>query len=160
MQYKDLNLKKIRDENGLDFAHFTYQRGMCSCCYGPLDLPGRYWRGGKRPVHVEVDGYSGYELDGKKVHTNDIQYLLFKNANNGGGIVKGADEIKDYQCIEWGFPMEKLNKICRDLQEQVGDDYVVMVPPSKMNCIIVFSKSNTDSIERHKAKGYTYIKEA
>lgn len=33
MQYGDLNLKKIRDDNEFDFAHFTYQRGMCSCCY-------------------------------------------------------------------------------------------------------------------------------
>lgn len=34
MKYKELNLKKIREDNDLDFAHFTYQKGMCSCCYG------------------------------------------------------------------------------------------------------------------------------
>lgn len=157
MQYKDLNLKKIRNENGLDFAHFTYQQDMCSCCYGPLDLPGRYWRGGKKPVEIEIDGHSCYEFDGKRVNTNDIQYLLFKNANNGDGYVKGADEIKDYQCIEWRFPVEKLNKICRDLQEQVGKNYVVMIPPNDMHCIIIFHKTNVDSIERHKRDGYKYI---
>ena len=48
MKYGELNLKKIREDNDLDFAHFTYQRGMCSCCYGPWDLPARYWRGGKK----------------------------------------------------------------------------------------------------------------
>lgn len=155
MQYKDLNLKKIRDDNGLDFAHFTYQRDMCSCCYGPLDLPKRYWRGGKKPV--SIDGH--YEIDGEKIDTGEIQYILFKNANNGSGYVKGADEIKDYQCIEWGFPVEKLNKICRDLQEQVGKDYVVMIPPNDMHCIIIFHKTNADSIERHKRDGYKYIEE-
>ena len=153
MQYKDLNLKKIRDDNGLDFAHFTYQRGMCSCCYGPLDLPKRYWRGGKRPV--EVDDH--YEVDGQRINTNDVQFILFKNANNGSGSVKSADKIKDYQCIEWHFPMEKMKRICQELQNQVGDEYVVMAPPNEGYCIIIFKKSNVDSIERHKADGYTGI---
>ena len=56
--------------------------------------------------------------------------------------------------------MEKLNKVCQDLQEQVGDDYIVMVPPSDMSCIIVFNKSNTDNIKRHEVQGYTHIKKA
>jgi hypothetical protein len=157
MQYKDLNLKKIREENGLDFAHFTYNKGMCSCCYGPLDLPGRYWRGGKKPVEVDIDGTSYCELDGEKVKNNDIQFILFKNANNGSGYVKGSNEIKDYQCIEWDFPMEKMKKICQDLQEQVGQEYVVMVPPNNMNCIIIFKNNNKDSIKRHIEDGYKYI---
>lgn len=156
MQYKDLNLKKIRDDNELDFAHFTYQRGMCNCCYGPLDLPKRYWRGSKKPIAVD-DGLGSYELDGQRVNTDDIQFILFKNANNGSGTVKGADEIKGYQCIEWHFPMEKMKKICQELQEQVGDEYVVMVPPNKMHCIIIFKNSNVDNIERHKADGYMNI---
>ena len=155
MQYKDLNMKKIRDDNGLDFAHFTYQRGMCSCCYGPLDLPKKYWRGGKKPVNID----DHYEIDGEKIDTGEIQYILFKNANNGSGYVKGMDEIKDYQCIEWRFPIEKLSKICSDLQEQVGENYVVMIPPNDMHCIIIFNKTNVDSIERHKRDGYKYILE-
>lgn len=153
MQYGDLNLKKIRDDNGLDFAHFTYQRGMCSCCYGPLDLPKKYWRGGKKPV--EVEGH--YELDGQKVDTDNIQYILFKNADNGSGHVRRADEIDNYTCIEWGFPMEKMKKICSDLQEQVGDEHVVMIPPNEMSCIIIFKKNNIDSIERHRKDGYKNI---
>lgn len=121
MQYGDLNLKKIRDDNGLDFAHFTYQRGMCSCCYGPRDLPKRYWRGNVIPE----DDY-------------DYTYLLFKNADNGSGHVKRADEIDNYTCIEWGFPMEKLEKICKDLQEQLGDKYVVLMPTNIHTCIQIF----------------------
>lgn len=121
MQYGDLNLKKIRDDNGLDFAHFTYQRGMCSCCYGPRDLPKRYWRGNVIPE----DDY-------------DYTYLLFKNADNGSGHVKRADEIDNYTCIEWGFPMEKLKKVCKDLQEQLGDKYVVLMPTDTYTCIQIF----------------------
>lgn len=138
MQYGDLNLKKIRDENELDFAHFTYQRGMCSCCYGPLDLPKRYWKGGKKPVEVEIDGKWHYELDGQKVNTDNIQYILFKNADNGSGHVRRADEIDNYTCIEWGFPMEKLEKVCKDLQEQLGDKYVVLMPTDTYTCIEIF----------------------
>lgn len=43
-KYGDLKLSKLRDELGLDFAHYTYLRGQCSCCYGPLDMSARYWR--------------------------------------------------------------------------------------------------------------------
>lgn len=121
MQYGDLNLKKIRDDNGLDFAHFTYQKGMCSCCYGPRDLPKRYWRGNIIPD----DDY-------------DYTYLLFKNADNGSGHVKKTDEIDDYTCIEWGFPMEKMEKVCKDLQEQLGDEYVVLMPTDTYTCIQIF----------------------
>lgn len=119
MKYQDLNLKKIREDNDLDFAHFTYQKGMCSCCYGPKNLPKRYWRNGIIP---EGDDYT---------------YLLFKNAYNGSGEVKRTDEIKDYTCIEWRFPMEKMYSVCRDLQKQLGDEYVVYMPKDDSVCIIV-----------------------
>ena len=124
MKYNELNLKKIRDDNDLDFAHYTYKRGMCSCCYGPKDLPSLYWSGRIIP---EGDDYT---------------YLLFKNADNGSGIVKGTDDIKDYQCIEWGFPLEKLHNVCGDLQKQLGDDYVVFVPKDNSTCIMVFHKGS------------------
>lgn len=121
MKYSELNLKKIRDDNGLDFAHFTYKKGMCSCCYGPKDLPKRYWKGGVIP-----DG-------------NDYTYLLFKNADNGSGHVKRNDEIVD-DCIEWDFPMEKLADVCFDLQQQVGHGYVVLMPKNKSYCIGIVSR--------------------
>lgn len=122
MKYKDLNLKKIREDNDLDFAHFTYQKGMCSCCYGPKDLPKRYWRNNTIP---EGDDYT---------------YILFKNANNGSGTVKRDDELKRYQCVSWHFPIDKLENVCKDLQEQVGDDYVVLVPTSDWYTILICKK--------------------
>ncbi len=135
MRYKDLNLKKLREDNDLDFAHFTYQEGMCSCCYGPRDLPKRYWRDGIIP-----DG-------------DEYTYMLFKNANNGGGIVRRDDEIKDYQCIEWRFDETKLDKICRDLQEQLGSEYVVLVPVESFYTIVV-CKSDSEYVERELQNGH------
>lgn len=92
---------------------------MCSCCYSPKDLPKRYWRDGIIP------------------EGDDYQYILFKNANNGSGEVKRNDEIKTYQCVEWHFPIEKLAKVCGDLQKQLGDEYVVRAPKSQDWCIII-----------------------
>lgn len=120
-QYKDLNLKKIREDNDLDFAHFTYRNGMCSCCYGPKDLAKRYWRNGIIP---EGDDYT---------------YILFKNANNGSGSVTRYDVIKDYTCISWYFPMEKMRSVCKDLQEQLGEEYVVYMPKDEGQCILVLT---------------------
>lgn len=142
MKYKELNLKKIREDNDLDFAHFTYQKGMCSCCYGPWDLPKRYWRGGQK---LPDDG-------------REVQYILFKNADNGGGIVKREDEIccHGYDCVAWSFPIEKLENVCKDLQTQLGDGYVVLVPPNKMYCIIV-CEAGTRYVESHIKDGYKTI---
>ena len=137
MKYKDLNLKKIREDNDLDFAHFTYQRGMCSCCYGPWDLPNRYWRNGQK---LPDDG-------------REIQYILFKNADNGSGVVKREDKIKRYQCVSWHFPIEKLENVCKDLQNQVGDDYVVLVPTSHWYTILICKKGE-DDIESELQKGH------
>lgn len=141
MQYGDLNLKKIRDDNGLDFAHFTYQRGMCSCCYGPRDLPKRYWRGNVIPE----DDY-------------DYTYLLFKNADNGSGHVKRTDEIDNYTCIEWRFPMEKLEKVCKDLQEQLGDKYVVLMPADKYTCIGIYRADFPYLEDKIKSRDYVDIR--
>lgn len=138
MQYKDLNLKAIRESNNLDFAHFTYQRGMCSCCYGPKDLPKKYWKNGIIPEH------------------DDYTYLLFKNADNGSGHVKRDDDIDDSTYIEWDFPEEKLESVCRDLQKQFGDEYIVLVPKSISFCIAVY-KANSERIEKELESGNYYI---
>jgi hypothetical protein len=132
MKYKELNLKKIREDNDLDFAHFTYKKGMCSCCYGPWDLPKRYWRDGKVQAQSE-----------------DVQYILFKNADNGSGVVKRDDELccHSYECIAWHFPIEKLENVCRDLQKQVGDEYMVFKPKTNMCCIII-CKNGTRFVDR------------
>lgn len=139
MKYKDLNLKKIREDNDLDFAHFTYQKGMCSCCYGPKDLPKRYWRGGVIPEH------------------GNYTYLLFKNADNGSGVVKRDDEIDDYTCISWDFPVEKLENVCKDLQTQLGDEYVVLKPKNDLTCISIFKKGSRYLESRLKDDRYTTI---
>lgn len=136
MQYKDLNLKKLRDENGLDFAHFTYPPGLCSCCYGPLDLPARYWRKGIKPQSME-----------------NVQYLLFKNADNGSGHVRKNDDIGEVEYIEWNFPLEKMDKICEELQRQVGRDYVVLIPQNINKCILIVKADREDIIEKECAEG-------
>lgn len=141
MKYKDLDLKKIRKDNDLDFAHFTYKEGMCSCCYGPKDLPKRYWKGGIIPEH------------------ENYTYLLFKNADNGSGVVKKDDEIccNLYDCIEWNFPIEKLENVCKDLQAQLGDEYVVFKPRDDSKCIII-CKNGTKYAENHlKDNDYTTV---
>lgn len=94
-QYKDLNLKKLREEAGLDFAHFTYNKGQCSCCYGPLDMADHYWAKGRRPQKINIthrpDGsVQGWSYDRP---LKDVQYILFKNADNGSGRVTKEDVI-------------------------------------------------------------------
>ena len=143
MKYKDLNLKKLREENGLDFAHFTYLPGQCSCCYGPLDLPARYWHRGIKPATME-----------------NVQYLLFKNADNGPGSVRRNDDLDDVEYIEWGFPLEKLDKVCEDLQAQLGKEYVVLVPKDISRCISVVRIDREDSIKRVLSSGSHLAKRA
>lgn len=118
-QYKDLNLKKIRDEFGLDFAHFTYQKGMCSCCCGPEDLPKKYWK----------DGI---------VKDNNYSYILFKNADNGSGVKTRNDVIEDYTCIEWEIPDSvDVTDICRAILNQLDGDYCIEIPKTKNFCIVI-----------------------
>jgi hypothetical protein len=120
--YGDLNLRVIRDACDLDFAHYTYKKGQCSCCYGPKDLPKIYWKNRIIP------------------ETNDYTYILFKNANNGSGCVCKGDVIDNYTFIEYGFKSdEQKHKFCTMLQEQLGDEYVVKEPESNRDCIIIYT---------------------
>lgn len=142
MRYKELNLKEIREECDLDFAHYTYEKGMCSCCFGPKDLAKRYWKNNKvsskYPFEVWKEGFEfGNKLD--KPHENGYEYLLFKNADNGSGSVTSEDTIENV-CIQWGFPSEKLDKVCSMLQEQLGDDYKVIKPTAFSRCIEIIEK--------------------
>lgn len=119
-KYKDLDLHKLRIDNDLDFAHFTYQSGQCSCCYGPKDLPKRYWRNGVIP---EGDDYT---------------YILFKNADNGSGTRRKVDMIEDYTCIEYDIKdRTQLENICLDLQRQLGPVYRVLIPKDENECIVI-----------------------
>lgn len=119
--YMDLNLKKVREACNLDFAHYTYGRGMCSCCYGPEDLPARYWR------------------DGKVRKDDKFTYILFRNAENGSGTVKRTDEVANYTCIGYRCSNAQLHDACRMISEQLGSDYIVAVPDTDSYCAIIFT---------------------
>ena len=125
MKYKDLDLRHLREVCDIDFAHYTYKRGQCSCCYGPKDLPPMYWR--HRKVLVDVD-------------YDDISYILFKNADNGGGIRRANDELDRIEFIEWNLTSEQLDKVIAELKRQVGDEYDVIYPESKLVCIKLVRK--------------------
>lgn len=119
MKYKDLDLIQLRKICDIDFAHYTYQKGMCSCCYGPKDLPARYWRNNKVMEDTDYD---------------DISYILFKNADNGSGCVKRDDYIgNDY--IEWNLNDEQLTNVIAELERQLGSEFDIIRPMSKYRCI-------------------------
>lgn len=140
MKYGDLDLKRLREECGLDFAHYTYLRNQCSCCYGPRDLPAKYW-------HNHIIKPEGEE----------IQYILFKNANNGSGAVSAGDTI----CIPsksqrkwgvlsshvrvyilWNFPEEKMDKVLACLRRQLDEDYHIVRPKDSWECITICLKED------------------
>ena len=139
-KYKDLDLKAIREECDLDFAHYTYQKGMCSCCYSPKDLPKLYWK--NRTVPETKSSYCSWTKESEETATSEYEYLLFKNADNGSGCVKRDDYIGD-DYIEWGFPIEKLDKVCSMLQEQLGDLYCIEKPTDHFKCIVIRRVENT-----------------
>lgn len=120
--YGDLNLKALQIEAGIDFAHFTYKNGMCSCCYGPQDLPKRYWK------------------DGEVIEDGDFSYILFKNANNGSGTVTKTDRIEDFTYIEHSLSDSQMEKVINLLQEQLGEEYIVNKPKSEFECIEIRTK--------------------
>lgn len=139
--YADLDLKKIRDDCGLDFARHTYSQRQCSCCYGPLDMPAKYWTKGKKPKKINVE----YNEKGDIVSfqwnrdIDKIPYILFKNAKNGSGAIKSLEEpIKGYICVEYNFVSEEQkHKVCQMLQEQLGNEYLVIEPDNDLCCIII-----------------------
>ena len=125
MKYKDLNLKHLREVCDIDFAHYTYKKGMCSCCYGPKDLPSIYWKNRKILTDVDYD---------------DISYILFKNADNGSGCVRAEDNMRRIEYIAWNLTPEQLDKVIAELEKQVGDEYDVECPDNKYTCIILRKK--------------------
>lgn len=127
--YGQLKLAELRDKVGLDFAHFTYLKNMCSCCYHPHDMAALYWKGKTRQEKAENKR--------KGAEKRDYEYILFKNAYNCGGRVTKTDLIcklnrrTDELCnayVEWNMSDEKLDLTCKLLQEQLGDFYEVIKP--------------------------------
>lgn len=121
--YKDLSLDKLRDSCNLDFAHYTYKRGQCSCCYGPKNQSKIHWRNRTIP-------------DGE-----DYTYILYKNANNGSGIVTKNTCLRPIEFIEYRFnsAQQKVD-VCRYLQDMYGSDWVVLMPESDLATIIVVNR--------------------
>lgn len=134
--YGSLNLAALRDKAGIDFAHFTYTGGMCSCCYFPTDFSPVYWAGKGR---TEKEARRA-----KAKQDGEYSYILFKNASNGSGQKTRKDVVCKYDnafgeyhsvFIEWSLSEEQLNKVCTLLQEQLGSGYEVIKPESEHRCI-------------------------
>ena len=140
--YRDLDLKAIRDACGLDFAYHTYNKGHCSCCYGPLDM-GRGWAKGKKPKKIAVSEHA-FKWD---KDTDNIAWILFKNAYNCGGRIKSLDEpIEDSTCISYHFTSEiQKIKVCNMLQQQLGSEYTVSIPEAECMCIVIRLTKNYDT---------------
>lgn len=129
LTYGDLDLKKLREECDLDFAHYTYGKDQCSCCYGPRNMPAKYWR------------------DGKVLDDSNIEYILFKNAYNCGGTKKKSDKLatypqmyssyeKEHVYINWQIhSKEKRQAVKKALESQVGSEFIVEIPDDDMYCI-------------------------
>ena len=122
--YSDLKLKELLEKCDIDFAHYTYKKGQCSCCYGPKDLAKTHWRKG---IEVTED-------------LKDYSYILFKNADNGGGYVKKTDHLHDIEFISWRLDNNQLDRVCYELSVQYGDGWVVLVPKDSMTTIIVMNR--------------------
>lgn len=134
-QYKDLDLKKIREAADLDFAHYTYQKHMCSCCYGPKDLPKLYWKNRTIPDHY------------------NYSYILFKNASNGGGAVTKNDTIKHHTCISWkNMTAEQLDMVCQMLLDQLDSDYAIAKPKCETLCIIILRRAEMEQFMERNEK--------
>lgn len=132
LKYKDLDLKGLREKCDIDFAHFTYKKYQCSCCYGPKDLPAKYWRNNTIPTDKDY---------------SEISYILFKNAYNGSGRVKREDYLSDKKTIniEWNLNDEQLNSVCKELERQVNTEFKVIKPNSHYSCIQLERKDDVYS---------------
>lgn len=136
--YHDLDLVKVRDACGLDFASHIYGNEKCSC-FDPRHMPAKYWAKGKRPKRI----IKSHDKNGRPVawiydrDIYDVTYIRFKNAKKGRGYNKILnDPIKDNTCIEYNFASEEQKlKVCAMLQAQLGDDYEMEVPGGKYGYI-------------------------
>lgn len=130
MKYGDLDLKAIIDNCDIEFAHYTYPDGMCTCCYAPIDFPQSYWIDKEKMKQVF-----------KKEDDRDYEYLVFKNADNGSGTVRADDEI-DNPVIGYRFKDfdKKMPIIIKELERQMGNEYEIIPPESNSYCIEIRKK--------------------
>lgn len=150
IKYGQLDLKKIMADEDLDFARWTYSRGQCSCCYGPLEMPAKYWKDHKKPKIYFLDDkkqLSAYQWpDGTRYNSDNTRYILFKNACNGSGTVTEDDIIRDYTCIGYRLKdMDQVRRIADMISEQLDDDYVVQCPDNMLTCIVIRVKERLEN---------------
>lgn len=109
MYYRDLDLAKLRNECGLDFAHYTYKKGMCPHRCGPKDLPKKYWKDGIIP------------------HDSNFTFILFNNSDEENGTVCSDDVIGDNVHIMYRFDSDdQMKKVCKHLSAMLGYEYQVI----------------------------------
>lgn len=132
MKYSQLNLKEVREKANLDFAHFTYKKGQCSCCFGPEDLPSIYWK------NKEV-----IPMEDVRWLNNEVSYILFKNASNGSGIVTKNDTIEEHTNIEYDVSdMEQLKLVVDELNKQLNPNgLTAKMPENFSKCIEIIKYS-------------------
>lgn len=106
-----------------------------------MPVPAKYWAKGKKTKKINVTrdqkgDINSYQWDRD---TNEIPFILFKNANNGCGVINSLEEpIKDYTLIEHHFvSKEQKHQVCEMLQYQLSEEYVVVEPDDKLVCIVI-----------------------
>ena len=64
-----------------------------------------------------------------------MKWFIFKNADNCRGYVTKYDYIDDV-CVEYkDLTQEEVYKLVEMLQEQLGDEYIVLRPKDENSCI-------------------------
>lgn len=143
MTYGELDLKRLCKESGIDFAHYTYLEDQLSFLATPLDFPDEYWPDGVKPENKAP---------------SDLSYIIFLNSYDYDGSVVGTDKISDEQFIEWQLPIEKLYKVCQCLQNQLGKDYIVFVPPDTKHRICACKPSKYYTVFDMEAHNFVGLK--
>lgn len=112
-KFKDLKLKKLL--NKLDFAHFTYKDGMCTCCFTPMDFDAKYWKNEKiKTKYKKLNKLNSSEVDDK------LQYILFRNAD---------------------LTYVNLTYVIKYLETTLDDNYIVEKPKTEFDFINIVHKN-------------------
>ena len=138
-KYKNLNLTKIRDKYGLHFAHYTYLRGMDpSKTNLRKDFPIKCYNKDEDFDYIFTHEPNDYL---------PFYYLIFVNADNINTHVTLEDNIDSSNGIikvDWNFPFYLMPWVCHDLQEQLGEGYIVLAPKREGSYIIIISAKDVD----------------
>lgn len=137
MQYADLKLKELREKVGLDYVSFTYLYGRCCCCNGPLDLKEEDWS----PRAFERAGVKTLaklrEVEGFK-----FSYLQFLNTRGTHGEKTEKDELNDMEFIDWSFGWDKMDEVISELQQRLGEGYLIIKPEKIYDFIKIYRKDS------------------